>query len=243
MTAATVPASEFTILDNGLRFTGGKLPYAWFRLADAQGYESYRAVAFRELAYLPIEVRDDPDVLGKQWAAVRGLYNAGVDFLYTALGAFLPDHVGVVQFYGAAAEAGSEDAAATVALRGMAAVEATLANYPQSRLVSADGRRVQMLLDRMLRLSHLIAILGHPDPRLAKKGLGRDGAMGMADDELSEPARRELVARAGQAARGLRLPGHHRTSGTPTPGRRPGHHGAHRQPIRLTPARRDQHRL
>jgi hypothetical protein len=175
---------EFTILDNGLRFADGRLRYAWFRLTDPAGPEFVRAIAFRELAYLPIEVRDDPDVLGKQWAAIRGLYNAGVDFLYAAMGVFRPEHVGVMQFYGAAAEASTEDEAATIALRGAAAVEATLANYPQSRLLAVDGRRVQMLLDRMARLSCLLAILGHPDPRLAQKGLGRDGAMGMADDEL-----------------------------------------------------------
>ena len=138
----------------------------------------------RELTYLPIETRDDPDMLGKQWAALRGLYNAGADFLYTALGAFRPDRLGVVQFYGAAAEAVTETSAATEALHRMAAVEATLANFPQSRTAAPDLARVDLLMARLRRLPRLLAILGHPDPRLAKKGLGRDGAMGIADDEL-----------------------------------------------------------
>ena len=48
--------------------------------------------------YLPIETRDDPDLLGKQWAALRGLYNGNVDFLYTVAGIFAPTHIGVAQF-------------------------------------------------------------------------------------------------------------------------------------------------
>lgn len=174
---------EFRIIDSGWRFEGGRLRHFWFRLAEGRGRELVRAVTFRELAYLPIEARDDPDMLGKQWAALRGLYNADVDFCYTALGAFAPEHLGVAQFYGAAAEAASEAAAAAEAGRRLAAVEATLANYPQSKLIPADIRRVRLLVERMERLK-MLAILGHPDPRLAQKGLGRDGAMGAADDEL-----------------------------------------------------------
>jgi len=174
---------EFRIIDSGWRFSDGHLRHCWFRLADARGRERVRAVTFRELAYLPIETRDDPDMLGKQWGALRGLYNADVDFCYTALGAFAPEHLGVAQFYGAAAEAETEAIAAAEARRRMAAVEATLANYPQSKLIPADIRRVRLLIERMERL-RMLAILGHPDPRLAKKGLGRDGAMGIADDEL-----------------------------------------------------------
>ena len=127
-------ASEFQIERSGLRFERGSLHYAWFQLAEQNGERRVRAVAFKELSYLPIETRDDPDLLGKQWAALRGLYNAGVDFLYSAVGVFQPQHLGVVQFYGAAAEAESEWAAAEEVSRRMAAVEATLANYPLSKL-------------------------------------------------------------------------------------------------------------
>jgi len=124
-------------------------------------------------------------MLGKQWAALRGLYNADVDFLYTALGVYAPQHLGVVQFYGAAAEARTEKAAADKALRRMAAVEATLANYPLSRLSQPNVGRVQLLIERMERLPKVLAVLGHPDPRMARRGLGRDGALGEMDDELA----------------------------------------------------------
>ena len=124
---------EFAIVDNGFKVHDGRVLYQWLHLTDPVGRRFFRAVAFRELTYLPIEMRDDPDMLGKQWGALRGLYNASADFVYTAMGVFRPQRLGVVQFYGAAAEAETEVSAAQEALRRMAAVEATLANFPQSR--------------------------------------------------------------------------------------------------------------
>ncbi|RME64147.1 MAG: ATP-binding protein, partial [Caldilineae bacterium] len=168
-----------------LSFADGTFHHAWFPVVDERGDARVRAVTFKELTYLPIETRDDPDVLGKQWAALRGLYNAGVDFLFTVTGLFQPEHIGVVQFYGAAAEAASEGTAVAEVQHRMAAVEATLANYPHARLAPPDSRRVQLLFQRMERLPRLLAILGHPDPRLAKKGLGRDGSLGEEDDDLA----------------------------------------------------------
>lgn len=179
------PTHEFTIEQSGLSFDAGTLRYAWFHILDQRGDQRFRAVTFKELAYLPIETRDDPDVLGKQWAALRGLYNAGVDFLYTVSGLFVPEHIGVVQFYGVAAEASSEGVAVAEVERRMAAVEATLANYPLSRLAPPDGKRVQLLFQRLQQLPRVLAVLGHPDPRLAKKGLGRDGSLGEEDDDLA----------------------------------------------------------
>ena len=57
---------EFTIARSGLHFGAGAFRYAWFRIVDERGDERFRAVAFKEPAYLPIETRKDPDVLGKQ---------------------------------------------------------------------------------------------------------------------------------------------------------------------------------
>ena len=67
-----------TILDNGLRFTD-TLQYAWFHL-QKDDRTFYRAIALKELAVIPVDVREDYDLLGKTWAAVRGLHNAGVNF-------------------------------------------------------------------------------------------------------------------------------------------------------------------
>ncbi len=103
--------SEFTILANDLAFANGHFRHALFLLQDEAGRQSYRAVMLKELAYVPIETRQAPDVMGKQWTAVRGLYNAEVDFSYLAFGAFRPTPLGVSQFYGAQAESHTESGA------------------------------------------------------------------------------------------------------------------------------------
>src|SRR3972149_11682943 len=109
------------ILDRGLQVEDARLLYAWFYLSESMRGRFYHAVSLRELAAVPIEAREDPDVLGKQWAAVRGMYNAGVDFLYSAAGMFTPERVGIVQYYGAAAEGTNEETAAAGAPRPLAA--------------------------------------------------------------------------------------------------------------------------
>jgi hypothetical protein len=178
--------SYLRILDNGLEIEGDRMRYMWLRIAT-NGSESYRCVSLRELTYLPIETREDPDVLGKQWAAVRGLYNAGVDYVYAAAGIYTPERVGIAQFYGAAAEGVTRETAAKEASRRMAAVEAVIANYPQAKLADPDLERVEWLLDFLVRRSgrNVLAVLGHPDPRMAKRGLGRDGSLGEVDEDLA----------------------------------------------------------
>ena len=59
--------TEFRIEQSGLRFERGSLRYAWFRLADREQGSRLRAVCLRELTYLPIETRADPDLrLGRR---------------------------------------------------------------------------------------------------------------------------------------------------------------------------------
>lgn len=174
------------ILDSGIETQDDKLRYLWFRVVT-NGSSFFRCVALRELAYLPVEIRDDPDLLGKQWAAVRGLYNAEVDFVYTAAGMFSPERLGLVQYYGAAAEGVTRETASAETMRRMAAVEAVIANYPQARLADPPLQRVEWLLDFLIQRSgrNVLAILGHPDPRMAKRGLGRDGSLGDVDEDLA----------------------------------------------------------
>lgn len=117
-----------TILDRG------QAQYLWFRLQEEpQGRGFFRVVALLELASVPVSIREDFDLLEKQWAAVRGLYNARADFIYSAAGIFTPEHVGVVQYYGGAGLGRSQEEAAQVALHNLAAVQATLANYEPGR--------------------------------------------------------------------------------------------------------------
>ena len=145
----------------------------------------HRVVMLRELAYLPLEAREDPDILGKQWAAVRGLYNGDVDFIYIAAGLYRPDHIGLVQFYGTAADQPDATAALKLCGQRLRAVEAVLANFVFSRLQDPGPERLQNLMQRLQELPSVLALLGHPDPRRARKGLSRDHFMGGADEELA----------------------------------------------------------
>ena len=175
-----------SILDNGLEIENGELRFAWFRLSSAEG-ERFRCLAFRELASIPFDVAKDTDTLGRQWAALRGIYNAGVDYLYTALGIFHPNHIGIVQLYGAAGEGESRETAASIALDGLAAVQAALANFPQSQTRPPDLRWLEWYLHFVSkRADHILALLGHPDPRASRRGLGQDAALpDYAQDDLS----------------------------------------------------------
>jgi hypothetical protein len=175
------------ILNNGLSFLDGKLRYAWFYLEEA-GRRFYRCVALKELLVIPVSQREDYDLLGKQWGAVRGLHNAGVNFVYSALGIFQPDHVGVVQYYGAAGEGETEGEAAREALNGMGTVEAVLANFPQTKLGPPNPEWLQWYLDFVTsRAKYVAAILGHPDPRQGARGAGDDGNVGDdSDADLAE---------------------------------------------------------
>ncbi len=175
------------ILDNGLHIQDGALRYAWFRLDTPRG-ERYRCCAFCELASVPYDVARQADTLGRQWGALRGIYNAGVDYLYSALGIFQPEHIGIVQLYGAAGEGESRETAATLAMEGLSAVQAALANFPQSQTRPPDLRWIEWYLEFVSRrASGILALLGHPDPRASRRGLGADANLpDYAEDDLAE---------------------------------------------------------
>ncbi len=176
------------ILDNGLHVHNGEFRYLWLRLRD-NGSEFFRVIALRELTSLAIDDKEleDYNVMGRQWGAIRGLYNAGVDFVYSAAGIFTPQHVGVVQFYGAAANAETRDAAARLANSRLKAVLGTLAaGYQQSKTRPPLMRWMEWYLDFITARAHnAVAILGHPDPRDARRGYNLDDASGN-DDLASE---------------------------------------------------------
>ena len=184
------------VLDNGLYAPDGMLQYAWFRLGTPDG-ERYRCIVLRELSSIPIAVREDYDLLGKQWAAVRGLYNAGVHFLYSAAGIFTPEHIGIVQYYGAVAEDLSLQVAASRAQTQIAAVVATLAaSYPQSITRPPALKWVEWYVEFITRRSQdVLALLGHPDPRETRRGLGKEGELPNDTPEDLAAEQNELLFR------------------------------------------------
>ena len=70
-----------TILDNGLRIEDGQFRYAWYRVCIDDGAPAFRCVALKQLDTIPVADRDDYNLLGKMWGAMRGVYNAGVNFV------------------------------------------------------------------------------------------------------------------------------------------------------------------
>lgn len=184
-----------SIVDNGLTIEDGNLRYAWFELRkDTRRF--FRCVSLRELKVIPVSVREDYDLLGKQWAAVRGLHNAGVNFVYTAMGIYAPDHIGIVQLFGAAGEADSVEEAADQALIGASTVEAVLANFPQSQLGSPHPDWLQWYLDFITtRGCNIAAVLGHPDPRQGKRGTDSEGTIGDDSDEDLAEEQNEILFR------------------------------------------------
>ena len=170
---------------------GGTL---YFHRPDTSGPAQHRVVALKELAYLPLDAREDPDVLGKQWAALRGLYQGNVDFIYVAAGFYRPQHIGLVQFYGTSAEGPDPKSALATCHTHMRAVEAVLANFVFSRLESPTPERMAHLVERMRGLPSLLALLGHPDPRLTRRGLGT-GPAGLGPDEDLASQQGEILMR------------------------------------------------
>ena len=165
------------ILDNGVVTKDGQVRYLWFEL-DYNGRRFFRAVALAELTALPITAREDYDLLDKQAAAVRGLYDAKVDFLYLALGIFHPRHIGIVQMYGAAGEGQDAQSAGAEAEARLASVQAILANYPQSQTRPPKREWVAWYVDFVTNQdTRLLAILGYPDPRKTRRGISRDGEL------------------------------------------------------------------
>ena len=174
------------IVNNGLRFQDGDLHYTYFEIEKA-GRRFFRCVAIRELLTIPASEKEDYELLSKQHVAVRGLHNAGINFVYAAMGIYDPDHVGIVQYFGAAGEGASEADAARIALKGAATVEAVLSNYPQTKLGSPNKDWLQWYLDFITsRGRNIAAILGHPDPRSGRMGLSSDGTINEdSDSDLS----------------------------------------------------------
>lgn len=156
-----------------------------FQRHEVPGLKQHRVVALKELAYLPLDAREDPDILGKQWAAMRGLYQGDVNFIYVAAGFYRPRHIGLVQLYGTSAEGPDPQSALEICRTHMRAVEAVLANFVLSRLETPTAERMAGLMARIQSLPSLLALLGHPDPRMTRRGLGTGPSLQGQDEDLA----------------------------------------------------------
>ena len=87
----TEQADDLRVLNSGAEFDGEHLDYLWFELEEreaGQAYRTFKAIQLRALTHIPVEARDDPDILGKMVTVLRGLYNARVDLVHLHAGIF-----------------------------------------------------------------------------------------------------------------------------------------------------------
>ncbi len=178
--------ARLRLLDANLRMKGDRLDYLYARVQKPDGRTVWRATKLYQLVFLPVEARQDPDLTGKMWAALRGMYDAGIPFTYTAAGIFTPEHIGLVQLYGGIGEGSTEEEAARLADLHANAVLGVLANYPQSRLRPPDSQVAEWIFSAFSSMNAVLAIVGQPDPRNARRGMGRkDNYGGAKDDEIT----------------------------------------------------------
>lgn len=157
------------IINNGIETTrAGKVNYAWYEILE-NGEHFYRAVALRELSVLSWDKDQyEEGLLGRQWAAVKGLHNAEVNLLYAACGIFDP-WVGVVQMYGAAENGTTKGQAAEKINKQITAMESTLLGFPQTRLVLPTIEILRWYTGFVSQGQNILALLGYPDPRTKNK--------------------------------------------------------------------------
>ena len=195
LTGATTP-TRLELLDADLRMKGDRLNYLYARVRKPDGRTVWRATKLYQLAFLPVEVREDPDLTGKMWAALRGMYDAKIPFTYTAAGIFTPEHVGLVQLYGGIGEGETEAEAARMSEVHADAVRGVLANYPQSRLVPPDSQVAEWIFTALSSMNAVLAIVGQPDPRNAPRGMGRkDSDFGGRQDNDITSQQNEILFR------------------------------------------------
>ncbi|MCD4751658.1 MAG: hypothetical protein K8R40_01170, partial [Anaerolineaceae bacterium] len=175
------------ILDHGIETNNFQCNYLWFRVNE-NGNTFYRVAVLRELRSLSVSRQlVEEGMLGKQWGAMRGIYNSNANFLYAALGIFSPEwYVGISQWYGAAANGSTRQFAAKKALQNAQAVSATLYANQQAEVVEPSLDLLKWYLQFMTH-SYPLVILGHPDPRVKRHSeRALEGILsGEANDDLA----------------------------------------------------------
>jgi hypothetical protein len=179
------------ILQNGFESnTKGQVQYAWYKVVE-NGEQFYRVVALRELSVLSWNRdQEEEGLLGRQWAAVRGLHNSRVNMLYTACGIFDP-WMGIVQMYGAAENGFTKEQAVGRALQQIAAVESTLRGFPQTKLILPDLDVLRWYSAFVSEGKNILALLGYPDPRTKERVSGAKNG-GLPDETSNDLASEQL---------------------------------------------------
>ncbi len=168
---------------------------------NGQEYKLWRVVKLGLLRYMPQEHRQLTGLTEKMRAALVGLYGArraSYDLLEIKAGIFNPP-LGVLQMYGAVGIANSLEAAVRNAELGYAAVHGAIANFEQSRLIPPTVQIGEWLRRAFAELPHVIVVIGHPEPRISQRGMGREGPGEyghITDQQPLPPQQAEMLCRA-----------------------------------------------
>ncbi len=149
------------------------------------------------LDFVPVEAREQLSILEKMRLALRGLYNAEVDFTYLVAGIFAPEYLGVTQCYGVIGyDERSRVAALEKATRALGSLRGVMANFEQSRLKPLRRAEVEWLRQAFWDMQFGLVGLGHPDPsRAARAMAGMDSKRSRQVDE-STLEQNEMIYRA-----------------------------------------------
>lgn len=200
--------NDLEILDNGIQFAEDqdRMEYLWFHVRereDGREYDLWRVVRLGLLRYLPQEHRQEPGLPEKMRAALVGLYGArraDYDLVEIKAGIFNPP-LGILQMFGAIGIAESREKAIQNADLGFAAVRGVIANFEQSRLVPLTVQVAEWLRRALAEFPHVLVVIGHPQPRTGRRGMGREGpgerdAGRQVVEDMLPPQQGEMLCRA-----------------------------------------------
>lgn len=165
----------------------GHLDHLYFDLIEREGGETLRrhkVVRLVSLDFLPKETREQITLIERMQKALKGLYNAEVDFVHLVAGIFQP-YLGLLQCYGIQGLGASREEAGARASEALAALHGTLANFEQSRFVPLDLARAEWFRRAFSEMRYGLVGIGQPDPRETARGMTGDNARSPIVDEYT----------------------------------------------------------
>lgn len=171
--AATRVPGDLELLEDDLVYTDHHLDHLYFHTREVEGgreLEVHKVVRLLVLDFLPREAREQMTLLQKMRKALKGLYEAEVDFLALVCGIFEP-HLGILQCYGVQGLGEDREEARARASSGIAAVEGVMANFEQSRLRPVTVDMADWMRAALQEMRFALVGIGQPDPRDNPRGM------------------------------------------------------------------------
>ncbi|MBC7258722.1 MAG: serine-rich protein [Chloroflexi bacterium] len=165
----------------------GRLDHLYYDLVERESGERrrrHKVVKLVALDFLAKEAREEVLLVRRTAKALKGLYNAEVDFVYLVAGIFRP-HVGIVQCYGVQGVGGSREEALERAREGAAALDGVMANFEQSRFVPLTMGRAEWLRRALGEMRFGLVGIGQPDPRENARGMSGEHGRSPTLDEYT----------------------------------------------------------